>query len=69
MELRDPTRFVSHIFRITCLDTVFHIVRTRQIAVARKNRRKRRSEFVQLFMTIVAVAAGVVASSAGILID
>ena len=69
MELMDPTRFVSHIFRITCLDTVFHIVRTRQIAVARKNRRKRRSEFVQLFMTALAVAAGVVASSAGILID
>ena len=69
MELRDPRRFVSHVVRITHLDTVFHIVRTRQIAVARKNRRKRRSEFVQLFMTVVAVAAGVVSSSAGILID
>jgi anti-anti-sigma factor len=69
MELRDPTRFVSHIFRVTCLDTVFHIVRAGPTAVARKNRRKRRSEFVQLFMTVVAVAAGVVSSSAGILID
>lgn len=59
MELMNPTRFVSHIFRITCLDTVFHIVRTRQIAGTRKNRRKRRSEFVQLFMTTL-VAAGVV---------
>ncbi len=69
MELMDPTRFVSHVFRITRLDTVFHIVRTRQIAVALANRRKRRSEFVQLLMTTLAVAAGVVVSSAGILID
>ena len=38
MELMDPTRLVSHVFRITRLDTVFHIVRTRQIAVARTNR-------------------------------
>ena len=38
MELMDPTRFVSHVFRITRLATVFHIVRTRQIAVARTNR-------------------------------
>ena len=59
MELMNPTRFVSHIFRITCLDTVFHIVRAGQTAVARKNRRKRRSAFVQLFMTTL-VAAGVV---------
>jgi anti-anti-sigma factor len=65
MELMDPTRFVSHVFRITRLDEVFHIVRTRQIAVARTNRRKRRSGFVQLFMTTLAVAAGVVVSSAG----
>ena len=69
MELMDPTRFVSHVFRITRLDEVFHIVRTRQIAVARTNRQKRWSEFVQLFMTTLAVTAGVVVSSAGILID
>ena len=69
MELMDPTRFVSHVFRITRLDTVFHIVPTRQSAVARTNRRKRWSEFVQLFMTTLAVTAGVVVSSAGILID
>lgn len=69
MELVDPTRFVSHVFRITRLDTVFHIVPTRQIAVARTNRQKRWSEFVQLFMTTLAVTAGVVVSSAGILID
>ena len=31
MELMDPTRFVSHVFRITRLATVFHIVRTRQM--------------------------------------
>jgi anti-anti-sigma factor len=49
MKLMDPTRFVSHVFRMTRLNTVFHIVRTRQIAVARTNRRKRWSEFVQLF--------------------
>jgi anti-anti-sigma factor len=35
IELRDPTRFVSHVFRMTRLDTVFHIVRTRQFAAAR----------------------------------
>jgi len=69
MELMDPTRFVSHVLRITRLDEVFHIVRTRQIAVARTNRRKRRAGFVQLFMTTLAVAAGVVVSGAGILID
>jgi anti-anti-sigma factor len=69
MELKDPTRFVSHVVRITRLDTVFHIVRTRQFAAARTNRRKRWSELVQLFMTTLAVAAGVVVSSAGILID
>jgi anti-anti-sigma factor len=28
MELMDPTRFVSHVFRITRLDTVLHIVRS-----------------------------------------
>jgi anti-anti-sigma factor len=29
MELRDPTRFVSHVVRTTRLDRVFHILRTR----------------------------------------
>ena len=51
MELMDPTRFVSHIFRITRLDTVLHIVRSRQTAVARTNRRGPWSVFIQLFMT------------------
>jgi anti-anti-sigma factor len=30
IDLMDPTRFVSHVFRITRLDTVFHIVRSGQ---------------------------------------
>jgi anti-sigma B factor antagonist len=59
MELMDPTRFVSQVFRITRLDTVFHIVRAGQTAVARRNRRGPWSVFVQLFMTTL-VAAGVV---------
>ncbi len=69
MELRDPRRFVSHVVRITHLDTVFHIVHTRKFAAARTKGRKRWSELVQLFMTTLAVAAGVVVSSAGVLID
>ncbi len=59
MELMDPTRFVSRVFRITRLDTVFHIVRAGQTAVPRRNRRGPWSVFVQLFMTTL-VAAGVV---------
>jgi len=35
MELRDPTRFVSQAVRITGLDRVFHILRTRQMAGSR----------------------------------
>ncbi len=69
MELMDPTRFVSHVFRITRLDTVFHIVRTRQIAVARTNRRKRWSELIQLLMTTLAITAGSGVFRAGIVID
>jgi anti-anti-sigma factor len=69
MKLMDPTRFVSHVFRIIRLDTVFDIVRTQQIAMARTNRRKRWSEFIQLFMTTLPVAAGFAVFAAGILID
>ena len=69
MELRDPRRFVSHVVRITRLDTVFRIAHTRKFAAAHTNGRKRWSGLVQLFMTTLAVAAGVVVSSAGILID
>lgn len=69
MELRDPTRFVSHVVRTTRLDTVFHIVRTRQFAAAHTKGRKRWSALVQLFMTTLALAAGVVVSSVGVLID
>jgi len=69
MELRDSRRFVSHVVRITRLDTVFHIAHTRKFAAAHTNGRKRWSELVQLFMTTLAVAAGVVVSSAGVLID
>ena len=35
MELRDPTRFVSHVVRTTRLDRVFHILRTRQMLESR----------------------------------
>jgi anti-anti-sigma factor len=59
IKLMDPTRFVSHVFRITRLDTVFDIVRTQEIAMACTNRRKRWSEFIQRFMTTLPIAAGV----------
>jgi anti-anti-sigma factor len=35
MELRNPTRFVSHAIGITRLDRVFHILRTRQMVGSR----------------------------------
>jgi anti-anti-sigma factor len=35
MELRDPTSFVAHVVRTTRLDRVFHILRTREVAVSR----------------------------------
>jgi len=41
MGLMDPTRFVSHVFKITRLDTLFHIVRTRHIGVAPRSATKR----------------------------
>lgn len=37
MELRDPTNFVYHVLRITCLDTVLHISHTSQVGVAAKS--------------------------------
>jgi len=41
MELVDPTHFVYHVLRITCLDTVFHIVGTRRISVEPRSARGR----------------------------
>jgi len=67
MGLMDPTRFVSQVFRIARLDTVFHIVRTRQNAVGPASRRKPWSVFVQLCITTL-VAVGVVVPRSGSLL-
>jgi anti-anti-sigma factor len=67
MELMDPTGFVSQVFRIVRLDTVFHIVRTRQIAAGPASRRKPWSVFVQLCITTL-VAVGVVVPRSGSLL-
>jgi len=37
IDLIDPTPFVCQVFRITCLHTVFHILRTRDIGLTQSN--------------------------------
>jgi len=37
IDLIDPTPFVGQVFRITCLHTVFHILRTRDIGLTQSN--------------------------------
>jgi anti-anti-sigma factor len=65
MKLVNPTRFVSHVFKITQLDTVFHIVRTGHIEVARTDGSTCWSKVSQLAMTTVPATAGLVVLSSG----